>query len=332
MAGEITVSGQVLDPQVLADMMSAELTAGLRFAPLAEIDRTLEGKPGSTVEFPSWNYIGDAEDLEEGKVINTKSLTYGTKAATIKEVGNGTAITDATLLTGYGDPMGEAGKQLLLSIQNKIDNDALEALRETPQTKTTDVSLDGLQDVLDMYNLEDDQPIIAVVSPKAAGRIRLAAGKDWLRGSDVGAQRIISGVLGETLGIQFTRSRKLDANEAIFIRPKKDANDKAPLKIMLKREVVVELERHAGKRATDIYASTYQAPYLFDPTKVIKVTFNGIEGPKGTNGAPVDQQINNVPDNVKEENKIGTRSKKKSSETQDKAQESGSDSKKPGEV
>lgn len=76
MADAITVSGQVLDPQVLADMMSAELAAGLRFAPLAEVDRTLEGKPGSTVEFPCWNYIGDAEDLKEGVAIDTKSLTY----------------------------------------------------------------------------------------------------------------------------------------------------------------------------------------------------------------------------------------------------------------
>lgn len=332
MADAITVSGQVLDPQVLADMMSAELAAGLRFAPLAEVDRTLEGKPGSTVEFPCWNYIGDAEDLKEGVAIDTKSLTYGTKAATIKEVGNGTAITDQTLLTGYGDPMGEAGKQLLLSIQNKIDNDALEALRGTPQTKTADVSLDGLQDVLDMYNLEDDQPIIAVVSPKAAGRLRLMAGKDWLRGSEIGAQRLISGVLGETLGIQFIRSRKLNADEAIFIKPKKNAKDRAPLKIMLKRDVAVELERHASKRTTDIYASTYQAPYLYDPTKVIKVTFNGITGPQGISGAPTDQAKEDTPNNVKEENKIGTRSKKKPGETQDKSQETGSDSKKPGEV
>ena len=45
MAGQITVSGKVLDPEVLTDMASAELTADLRFAPLAEVDTTLEGKP-----------------------------------------------------------------------------------------------------------------------------------------------------------------------------------------------------------------------------------------------------------------------------------------------
>ena len=88
--------------------------------------------------------------------------------------------------------------------------------------------------------------------------------------------------------------------------------------------------KRQSKRTTDIYASTYQAPYLYDPTKVIKVTFNGITGPEGTSGAPTDQDKEDTPDNVKEENKIGTRSKKKSSETKDKVQESGA--KKPGEV
>lgn len=310
MANKVTVSGQVLDPEVLADMASAELTAGLRFAPFAEIDRTLEGKPGSTVEFPSWNYIGDAKDLKEGEAIETQDLTYGTTAATIKEVGNGIALTDASLLTGYGDPMGEASKQLILSIQNKIDNDALEALRGANQTKTADVTLDGLEDILDIYNLEDDQPIVAFVSPKAAGQIRLAAGKEWLHGTELGAQRVASGVLGSVLGIQFIRSRKLDANEAIFVKLQKDANDKPALKMMIKRDVQVEMERHASKRITDIYASTYEAPYLYDPTKVIKVTFNGVEGPKGTDGAPAKAEVNNDPTNVKNENKIGSRSKK----------------------
>ena len=332
MAGEITVSDQVLDPQVLADMMSADLTAGLRFAPLAEVDRTLEGKPGSTVEFPSWNYIGDAEDLQEGVAIPTGSLTYGTTAATIKEVGYGVPLTDQSLLVGHGDPMGEASDQLSLSIQNKIDNDVLAALRSTPQTKTTNLSLDGLDDVVAMYNLEDDQPIVAIVSPRLAGKIRVMAGKDWLRGSEIGAERLISGATGETLNIQFVKSRKLDANEAIFIRPKRKKKEKAPIKLVLKRDVLVELDRNASERTTYIYASTYVAPYLFDPTKVIRVTFDGIDGPKGTKGAPADQPINNVPDNVKEENKIGSRSKKKSPETKDKVQESGSDSKKPGEV
>lgn len=66
-------------------MVSAKLTAGLKFTSLAQVDNTLEGKPGSTVEFPSWKYIGDAVDLDEDVAIETKDLTFGFKAATINE-------------------------------------------------------------------------------------------------------------------------------------------------------------------------------------------------------------------------------------------------------
>lgn len=289
MAGQITVSGKVLDPEVLTDMASAELTADLRFAPLAEVDTTLEGKPGSTVEFPAWNYVGDAEDLQEGVPISTRALTYGSKAATIKEIGLGIALTDQSVKISSGDPFDEAAKQLVMGVQNKIDNDCLEAFRNTPQTKVADVTLDGLQDVLDMYNLEDDEPIVAVVSPKAAGRIRLNAGKDWLRGSEI------------------------------------------------------EPERHAAERLTNLFISTMVAPYLYDPTKVIKVTFNGVDSPAGVWGIPVDLSVNNEPDNVKEENKIGRFQKKSAKNPGNQKQEPNSqdqknnqpaegDNKKPGEV
>lgn len=44
----------MVDPQVLADMISAELEAAIRFSPLANIDRTLEGIPGSTITVPKF--------------------------------------------------------------------------------------------------------------------------------------------------------------------------------------------------------------------------------------------------------------------------------------
>ena len=71
MANEITQSQDVLDPQVLSDMVSAQLTAAMKFAPLCQVDNTLVGTPGSTIQFPSWNYIGDATDINENEPIET---------------------------------------------------------------------------------------------------------------------------------------------------------------------------------------------------------------------------------------------------------------------
>lgn len=311
MTDQVTQSTDVLDPQVLADMIPAKLTAGLKFTSVAQIDNTLQGKPGSTIEFPTWNYIGDAEDLKENDPIDTSKLTYGSKPATIKEIGKGGSVTDSALETGYGDAWGELSNQLGLALANKIDNDILATLRQSIQNASVDLSLDGIQDALDIYNNEDDAVTVLIASPKAAGRLRLQAGQNWLHGTQLGSDTISKGIYGDILGVQVIRSRKLDANEAFLV--KIGAEDGKPaVKLMLKRDINVEPDRLPKYRRTDIYATAVEAPYLYDPSKVVKITFKGIDGPAGTTGAPADASVNDEPDNVDEDKKIGTRSRKKS--------------------
>lgn len=319
MADKVTYSQDMLDPQVLADMIPAELTAQMKFTGLAAVDSTLEGRPGTTVEFPAWNYIGDAQDVKEGEPIETSSLTYGSKAATIKEIGKGGSITDQALLTGYGDPYGELSSQIAKAMANKVDNDVLATLKGATQNVTVPATVDGIQDALDIYNDEDDSRIVLLVSPKAAGQLRLKAGKDWLRGTQLGSDALTKGVYGDILGVQLVRSRKLDANEAYLV--KVDDGNKPAIKLMMKRGVKVEPDRVPKLRRTDIYATSYYAPYLYDPTKVVKVTFSDVTGKSGTTGAPDNKEVDNTVTNVDEENRIGKQGKSNKP-----------DGKKPGEV
>ena len=314
MANEITQSQDVLDPQVLSDMVSAQLTAAMKFAPLCQVDNTLVGTPGSTIQFPSWNYIGDATDINENEPIETSKLSWGQKAATIKEVGKGTAITDTAIQVGYGDPQGEAGKQLTTSIANKKDNDVHETLKGATQTASVEATIDGLQSALDTFNFEDDNAtVVLLCSPKAASQLRLSAAKEFTGASEL-QNPISSGVYGELLGVQVIRSRKLDANEAYLIVT--NANDGRPaLKMINKRSVFIETKRVPENRATNVYASAMYAVYLFDPTKVVKVTFTGVTGPSATTGAPTpvaDKVADGTdPNNVPEDKRVGRQKKSK---------------------
>ena len=323
MADEITQSVYVFDPQVLADMVSAQLTAGMKFTPLAQTDTTLVGVPGSTIQFPSWNYIGDAEDVAEGEAIDTSQLTYGSKAATIKEAGKGGAITDTALAVGYGDPAGELTQQLGISISNKMDNDIKDALAGATQTASAEPTVEGLQNALDVFNFEDDNATVALVcSPSAASKLRMSAAKEFTASAQL-SDPISSGVYGDILGVQIIRSRKLKADEAYLVVT--NATDGRPaVKLIMKKNVNVEPERHANTRTTDYYATAMYAAYLYDPTKVVKVTFTGVTGPDATTGAPATKTVDDTVNNVPEDKRVGRQKKAKAS--------SASSTKKPGEA
>ena len=123
-----TLLANLINPQVMADLIDKKLVNLMRFAPLATIDATLQGRPGNTITVPSFNYIGDAATVAEGADISISQLTATPATATIHKIGNGVQITDEAVLSGLGDPIGEAVKQLSLSIASQVDNEFINVL------------------------------------------------------------------------------------------------------------------------------------------------------------------------------------------------------------
>lgn len=49
-----TKLANLVNPEVMADMISAKLPKKIKFSPIAKIDNTLSGQPGNTITVPKY--------------------------------------------------------------------------------------------------------------------------------------------------------------------------------------------------------------------------------------------------------------------------------------
>lgn len=264
-----TKLADLVNPEVMADMISAELPNAIRFSPLAKVDYTLVGRPGDTVTVPKFLYIGDAKDVAEGAPIDLELLTTDKDTFSIKKAGKGLEITDEAVLSGYGDPIGEAQRQLVMSIANKIDNDSLTALATTPLVyptaagaKLTVATVDAAQQV---FGDEELGAMVLIANPRDAANLRADASGTWSRASDLGDTIIRNGTFGEVLGAQVVRSNKLPVGTAYLVK-------EGALAIYLKRDILVEADRDIVTKTTVITADEHYGVHLANDAKAVKIT------------------------------------------------------------
>nr|DAW59307.1 MAG TPA: major capsid protein [Caudoviricetes sp.] len=272
-----TKIAQMVNPEVLADMVSAKLPKMIKFTPLAYVERELVGQPGNTVTVAKWVYSGDAKDITEGEAIVPDQLTTDKSTMTIKKAGKGVEVTDEALLSGYGDPLGQAAHQISLAIANKVDNDlVVEAKKATQYVDDAPTTGAALDKALAVFEDEEDARYVALVNPKDAIDLRADTVKEWVRGSEIGANIVISGTFGETHGVQIVRSKKVEKGKGFLVKVsavETDTDDVAKygaFVINLKRDVAVETDRDILKKTTVITGDEHYGVYLYDPTKVVK--------------------------------------------------------------
>jgi N4-gp56 family major capsid protein len=257
----------MIRPEVMKDMIQAELENAIRFSPLANVDNSLAGRPGDTVTVPRFVYVGDAVDVAEGIAIDPALLSTDSDTFTIKKAGKGVEITDEAVLSGYGDPIGEATRQLGLAIANKVDNDTLTALATTSLAYTSGTAwdLDTIDNAIAIFNDEDQEAMVLVMNPKDALALRKNVAGDWTRASELGDNIVVSGAFGEVLGAQVVRSNKLAEGTAYLVK-------RGALQIFMKRDVEVETDRDILKKTTVVTADEHYGVHLYDESKAIKIT------------------------------------------------------------
>lgn len=263
-----TLSGLV-NPEVMADIIEKKLVDAMKFSPLATVDTTLEGRPGDTISLPSFQYIGDAATLAEGVSLTPAQLTASKVDVQIHKIAKGVQISDEAMLSGYGDPVGEAAMQIALAIASQEDNEMLSTLAgisgSMVHTTSADPNDTDITAALELFGEDIDGVKVAVVSPAVYTAMR-GNSNTWIPASEVAANIAVRGIVGEFQGCQVIVSNKLKTSKNIYIvKP-------GALRLFVKRGTVVETDRDILNFTTAITASKHFATYLYDASKAIKIT------------------------------------------------------------
>lgn len=287
-----TMLANLVNPEVMADMISATLPKQIKFSPIAKIDTTLVGRPGDTVTVPKYAYIGDAADVAEGEAMDTTQLTASTTTVAVKKAGKAVELTDESVLSGYGDPVGEATRQLTMAIAAKVDNDCLAALYTAPLTyngSAAQIGYDGIvkADAIFGDEADDTKAKVMYIHPEQEQTIRLD--ENFMDKNKYGLELVMNGAIGKIAGIEVKKSKKVEKDASgnwknpIVILATEDPNEDptadgtateaAALTIYMKRAVEVEDDRDILAKTTVISADEHYGVALSNDSKVVVATF-----------------------------------------------------------
>lgn len=255
-----TKIADLINPQVLADMISAELPNAITFAPLAVVGTRLEGRAGNTLTLPKFGYIGDASEVAEGEDIPISKMTTSETEVTIKKAGKGVELTDEAILNGYGDNVGEAKSQIVMSLANKIDNDMLTSLKTATLTASGAMTVSGLITAKAKFGEKVNQPSVLIIN--STNYVKIASEIVSLENTD---KVLMDGVVGKVAGMQVAISDKLSATEFFIVAT-------GALGLEYKRRVLVETDRDIISKTNVITGDVHYATYLRDESKAIKGT------------------------------------------------------------
>lgn len=212
MPNQTTKIQDLINPQVMGDMISAKIPQKIVVTPFARVDDTLQGVPGDTITVPKYDYIGDAIDVAEGVSAETCKLTTTTTTAKVKKAMKAVEITDEAVLSGYGNPVGEANTQLGKAIASKMDSDAMDVLLGAKLVKDTGakISYDGIVDVIDVFGEEINTEKVMFVNPKQVTTLRKDA--NFISADKYTAGVVMTGEIGMIANARIVPSKRVKLN------------------------------------------------------------------------------------------------------------------------
>ena len=282
----MTTMANVINPEVMGDMIDAKIEALLKVTKYAKVDTSLQGVAGDTKTVPSWNYIGDAVDVAEGVEVDLTAMSAGTKTFTIKKAMKAVGISQEAINSGLGNPIGQAEKQLAMSIAGKVDADVLAAVLTSTITSgdgTSKISYAGIVDAVGVFNEEEMTDKVMFIAPEQETVLRKDS--DFISADKYNNNVMMSGEIGMIAGVHIVKSKKIKADEGgiytnpiIKIEPESSetdyTEDELPaVTIFLKKDTQTDSEWKPRSQTHEVTTAKYYGVALTNEAKVVLAKF-----------------------------------------------------------
>ena len=271
----------LLTPEVLGAYIDLKVMDAIKLTPFMDVDRTLEGRSGDTVTLPVYSYIGAAEDYKEGEAIELRKIEADTCTVSIKKIGVGVELTDEAIMVHHGDIVNETGKQLLMSIAEKIEIDCFETLRNgaalvvkngkvknMPQINSAQYTGEFAKEVIldaQLHFGEDlDGQQVLFVNPADFNRLRKDQDFVYIEGG----ARIVNGHYGRVFGVEVIVSNRVEDGEAFLMKP-------GALGMMMKRQCRCEQDRNILNLTNQYTAHEFYLTYIKHADRVVRIAKQG---------------------------------------------------------
>ena len=257
-----TKRNNLIDPEVLGAFLDVKLVDAIKLSPLVDVDNTLVGRPGSTLSLPKFAYIGDADAVAEGVAMTPVALTAEVEEVEIAKAGKAVEITDEAILCGYGDPVNEIGKQLLMAMASKIESDLYEemATGTLVHNYADEFNKEVIVDAIVKFGEDIDEPMFLFVNPAEYAVLR----KDPDFVAIAHGEAVITGQVGFVHGCNVVVANRVAAGKAFIMKA-------GALALVLKRNVMVEADRDILKGTNVFAANEHYAVQLRYDDRVVRI-------------------------------------------------------------
>lgn len=282
----VTKMANMIDPEVMGAMINAKVEALCKMTPYAHVDTTLVGVPGDTKTVPSWNYIGDAEDVAEGVEVGLTEMTASTTTFTIKKAMKAVGITEEARLSGLGNPVGQAESQLAKSIAGKVDNDVITAVYSSKVSQDESagvINYAGIVRAVTKFGDEEDG-IEKVMFIHPDQETDLLLDDMFLSADKFEGGVAVRGSIGKIAGCWIKKSKKVKKSGTNWLNPiiklepdsaeTEYTEDELPaVTIFLKKDIQTDSEWKPRVQQTEITTAKYYGVALTNEAKTVIAKF-----------------------------------------------------------